>query len=681
MSANVASVYGGFNSTGLDSKVLPQGIDIEVSVTPWVRNPSWPACSAAAGDNKITGLFAVFPDAVSGTGSNFFAVSITGDYQINYGDGTSTAYTSGTAAYYNYDFNDVELSGTNAPIIFNASAGVVERTAHGYTNGMPVSFYAITSTSGVSEGFSYYVVSATTDTFKFATVVDGSAVAFTNDGTATLLPYKVAVFTITPQSGSSLVNVDLGKKHNQSGLQTYSTGYLELLIASSTITNLTISGTTTNVAQSRLVEQVKLLELGVCDSFPNMFNTCLNLQSVVIADTITSITSTSNMFNTCRKLEIAPLFNTSSVTNASSMFTNCTNLRKVPLYSTAAVSTMSGMFFNCLILTTVPLFDTSSVVDMSSMFSGCYSLQRVPLFDTNTVTSMASMFVNCYILKTVPLFNTSLVDNTTAMFSNCWGLKEVPLFNTVSLTNATSMFAFCYNLTSVPLFNTSSVTTMASMFSNCINLKKVPLFDTSSVTTMLNMFLNCYSLPEIPLFNTSLVTSFSSTFSGCSNLKTVPLFNTTSLLNMNGMFTNCLKLEYVPEFNTALVQQMASLFSNCRQLVTVPKFNTSSVQSMNSMFNGCNSLNFVPSFDVGAIVASSGYSSFVSECYSLKRIQATGFKYTFSVANCMLSSAALNEIYTNLATVTGQTITVSGNYGTTGDDPTIATAKGWTVSG
>jgi len=47
----------------------------------------------------------------------------------------------------------------------------------------------------------------------------------------------------------------------------------------------------------------------------------------------------------------------------------------------------------------------------------------------------------------------------------------------------------------------------------------------------------------------------------------------------------------------------------------------------------------------------------------------------------MLSSAALNEIYTNLATVTGQTITVSGNYGTTGDDPTIATAKGWTVSG
>jgi hypothetical protein len=65
----------------------------------------------------------------------------------------------------------------------------------------------------------------------------------------------------------------------------------------------------------------------------------------------------------------------------------------------------------------------------------------------------------------------------------------------------------------------------------------------------------------------------------------------------------------------------------------------------------------------------------------LSQIKATGIKFTFSVANCKLSAAALNEIYTNLATVTGQTITVSGNHGTNADDPTIATAKGWTVSG
>jgi hypothetical protein len=79
--------------------------------------------------------------------------------------------------------------------------------------------------------------------------------------------------------------------------------------------------------------------------------------------------------------------------------------------------------------------------------------------------------------------------------------------------------------------------------------------------------------------------------------------------------------------------------------------------------------------------SASGYSTTFSTCTSLSRIRATGIRFTFTLASLKLSATALNEIYTNLPTVTGQTITVSGNYGTTGDDPTIATAKGWTVTG
>lgn len=633
MSVNVASVYGGVNSTGLDSKSLLQGTDIEVSAIPWVRNPSWPACSAAAGDNKITGLFAVFPDAVSGTGSNFFAVSITGDYQINYGDGTSTAYTSGTAAYYNYDFNDVELSGTNAPIIFNASAGVVERTAHGYTNGMPVSFYTITSTSGVSEGFSYYVVSATTDTFKFATVVDGSAVAFTNDGTATLLPYKVAVFTITPQSGSNLVSVDLGKKHNQSSLQFYSTSYLELLIASSTITSLTLGGSTANVAQSRILERAKLLELGNITSFASLFESCSSLQSVEIANTITT------------------------VTNMTSMFSSCNNLQSVPLFDTSSVTDMNSMFATCRALVNLPLFNTASVTNMSSIFNGCVALKKIPLFNTASVTNMTSMFNGCTTLQTVPLFNTISVTNMQNMFNACTALKNVPLFNTSNVSNAAAMFQSCANLTTVPLFNTAAVTTMSSMFSGCSNLTTIPLFNTASVTSMSNMF------------------------GTCRKLKTVPQFNTASVTDMTSMFSNCLSLTEVPQFNTASVTNMQTMLASCTQLKTIPTLNTAAVTNFTSIVSGCTSLSIFPKLSAGGPTASSGYSNLFNNCPSLKRIEATGIRYTFSVASCMLSSAALNEIYTNLPTVTGQTITVSGNYGTTGDDPTIATAKGWTVTG
>jgi hypothetical protein len=68
-------------------------------------------------------------------------------------------------------------------------------------------------------------------------------------------------------------------------------------------------------------------------------------------------------------------------------------------------------------------------------------------------------------------------------------------------------------------------------------------------------------------------------------------------------------------------------------------------------------------------------------CNSLSRIQAANFRFTFSVASCKLSATALNEIYTNLPVVTGQSITVTGNWGTATDNPAIATAKGWAVTG
>jgi hypothetical protein len=70
-----------------------------------------------------------------------------------------------------------------------------------------------------------------------------------------------------------------------------------------------------------------------------------------------------------------------------------------------------------------------------------------------------------------------------------------------------------------------------------------------------------------------------------------------------------------------------------------------------------------------------------SNCNSLARIQAKDFNFTFSVANNKLSAAALDEIYTNLPVAIGQTITVTGNYGTGSDTPLIATAKGWAVTG
>jgi len=586
------------NNADVVSKTFPSN-----ALTPWVRNPSWPACEANVGDNRVRGIYAVWPD-----GANFIAMTVSAAYTVDYGDGTTTNYTSGTTAYYEYTYSDTDLVGTEAPVTFTDSGDLVTRTAHGYTNNMQVQFFNITTTTGIVNSQFYFVINATANTFQVASTVDGTALALTNDGTGQLLPYRIATVTITPQAANNLTSVNLFVKHNQSGLVSgYLTGWLDLAYASSTITTLTLGSLTTTVRHN-YIERVRLNQLGAITTF-DLFTNLRKLQNVEIANTITTVTSMANMFFNCSSLQTVPLFNTASVLNMSSMFQSCSNLETVPLFNTASVTNMNAMFQSCSSLQTVPLFNTAAATNMNNMFSFCSSLQTVPLFNTALVTSMSSMLQSCFALKTVPLFNTILVQSMSSMFQSCSSLETVPLFNTVA------------------------VTSMASMFTSCSSLQTVPLFNTAAVTNMAGMFTSCSSLQTVPLFNTALVTGINSMFNSCSSLQTVPLFNTVSATNMNNMF------------------------SSCNGLVAVPALVTT------------------------AVTSATNFSSMFINCNSVARIQAKNFRFTFSVADCKLSATALNEIYTNLPIVVGQTITVTGNYGTATDNPAIATAKGWTVTG
>ena len=586
------------NNADVVSKTFPSN-----ALTPWVRNPSWPACEANSGDNRVQGLYAVWPD-----GANFIAMTVSAAYTVNYGDGTTTNYTSGSTAYYEYTYSDSDLVGTEAPVTFTDSGDLITRTAHGYSNNMQVQFFNITSTTGISNGQFYYVINATANTFQISATAGGTAVALTTDGSGQLLPYRVATVTITPQAANTLTSVDFFVKHNQSGLASgYSTGWLDLAYATSTITTLTLGSSTTTVLHNYLA-RVRLNQLGSITSFSNLFRGLRKLENIEIASTITTVTN------------------------------------------------MSSMFLGCASLQTVPLFNTSIVTNMSSMFSSCRSLITVPLFNTASVTDISSIFTFCPSLQTIPLFNTVSVNNISTMFNGCSSLQTVPLFNTASVTNMSNMFSSCPSLQIVPLFNTSIVTSMTSMFSDCSSLQTVPLFTTSAVNNMSSMFSNCFSLNILPLFNTSIVTNMSSMFSNCFRLQILPLFTTSAVTNMSSMFSGCVGLQKIPLFNTASVTNMSSMFSSCNSLADIPALVTTAVTTGN-------------------------FGSMFTSCSSLARIQAKNFRFTFSVASCKLSATALDEIYTNLPIAVSQTITVTGNYGTATDNPAIATAKGWTVTG
>ena len=501
---------------------------------PWVRNPSWTALpSVTSADNKFVGLHRVDID------SNFLALSAAGNYTVDWGDGSATEnILTGVVALHQYTFTDAGLANTNAPVTLTDSGDLVTRTAHGYSNGYTVSFYNIVSTTGLTEGQIYYVVNATANTFQVSATQGGTAVALTTDGTATLLPYKLAVVTVTPQAGQTFTTINLHQKHTQTNLQAYSSGFLDIVIAGSSLTSILIgsisAGSGSQNISFRLLEQVSILSSAIA-SANFLFYACSRLQNVV-AFSSSALTDTGSMFYGCNALTTVPLFNTALVTNMGSMFNQCYALTSVPLFNTALVQSMNNMFQSASSITTVPLFNTASVTSMATMFNAAYSLISVPLWNTASVTDMSSMFNNTPSLVSVPLFNTALVQNMSSMFTTCRSLTTVPLFNTASVTTMASMFSGCIALTTVPLFNTALVTSMSSMFSNCTSLTTVPLFNTALVQIFPTMFNGCVALTTLPLFDmTANVSALNMFNSSCTQLRQATFSNNKVAIN----YTSC----------------------------------------------------------------------------------------------------------------------------------------------
>ena len=304
-------------------------------------------------------------------------------------------------------------------------------------------------------------------------------------------------------------------------------------------------------------------------------------------------------------------------------------------------------------------------------------LEQIEVYKTN-VSHGGFQFYSLGALKNIKYFNASSFTSMSNAFSTCYSLEYVNIQNSQNVTDMGSLFNACYSLKTVPLFDTSKTLYMNVMFGNCRALKTYPLFNTAAVTNMSSVFQNCYSLQAVPLFNTATVTNMSSMFYGCSSLQAVPLFSTAAVINMSSMFYGCCTLQTVPLFSTATVANMSSMFQNCYSLQAVPLFNTAAVTNMSSMFQNCYSLQTIPELNLNAVTL---VTSFVTGCRVLSRISFKNMKQTLSIASCGLDAAALDELYTNLPTVTAKTLTVTGNPGVTGDNPSIATAKGWTVIG
>jgi len=225
-------------------------------------------------------------------------------------------------------------------------------------------------------------------------------------------------------------------------------------------------------------------------------------------------------------------------------------------------------------------------------------------------------------------------------------------------------------------------TTLNELFYDCYSLQSVSIKDTSNVTTFASIHQNNYALRKMPLYDYTSCATLANAIDSCHSIKDAGHFNTTSLLTtVSGMCSNCWSLEKAPTFsNSSGVTNIASMLNVCKSLTNIPSYIFGNVSGVNAglMLSQSDSLQICPNIIVGSVYTAN--NNFLQNNYSLKRMLMP-LRFTFSVANAKMSATALNEMYSILPTVIGQTVTVTGNYGVSGDNPAIATAKGWTVTG
>lgn len=231
----------------------------------------------------------------------------------------------------------------------------------------------------------------------------------------------------------------------------------------------------------------------------------------------------------------------------------------------------------------------------------------------------------------------------------------------------------------------ANISNASFMFSVCMSLQSIPILNIGNgVESTSYMFYACSTLAVAPIFNTSLVTDLSSMFEDCLGLKRIPLYDTSSAESMARMLCRCETLQAVPLFNTASVVDMSQMFYGCTSMIEIPFLDTSSVENIYGFIENSGLFKRLPAIDLTYVRPSPIAFQFPA---TLTQFSIIGYSGALNLSGCALSAAALNEIFTNLATAIpakeddeySNSIDISYCYGAAECDTSIATAKGWVV--
>jgi len=479
--------------------------------------------------------------------------------------------------------------------------------------------------------------------------------------------------------------------------------------------------------------------LNSCTSFSVAFSNCNSLKNITFPS-INLVTNISSTFNACSSLQWVKFTSLPSPASPSTsvsfnaIFTGCSQLQNVYFpasCSSNAIYNMGNSFFNCYNLKNIIFPTNFNASTFSTAFQNDSKLTSV-IFQSAmpSLTDMGNCFNGCSLLRDITLPTT--VGSTISLlstFTSCFSLSSITIPSGWQISSLANTFQFCYNITSIVLPNNAqnSCNSMASMVNSCYKLETIVMpTSLNIVATLTGAFGLCSKLKSVVFPATmNSVTAANGIFTGCYELSSVTLPTSMSAcVNFSNAFQTCYSLETItmPTTVSASLTTYAQLADGCISLktLTLPTTQTTSVTAINNMINGCGNLitvdqeekigsltatplvlntngsTFSASTQLTSLSFSCPFSRFTfngssttqnfNKLNSLRLLNAGAGQYTgvspqIDVSYCDLGIAALNQLFTDLPTVTSKTINITSCTGAAGCTRTIATSKGWTVTG
>ena len=447
--------------------------------------------------------------------------------------------------------------------------------------------------------------------------------------------------------------------------------------------------------------------------------TCLREVPRLASPVNANNTQILSTFNACFRLKTiaggGPEYLTvsSNTTSINAVYASTYNLLDAPYMDTTAASgsiDMAAIFNRAQSLRTVPYLDTTKASNLQSIYNSVYALREFPEIDFQNVTSStAHTFVMAYLysIDEIKFKGTSHLSGVNEGFFYDSTVRAINMYQDLDFSNTQEIersFYACSFLKNIGnIVTTSTMNNTYQLFNACSSLKKINAFDTSGVLDCRYMFSGCRTLFSIPEYDLSNATNSYGFATSCYLMKQCDTYDFSSSTDCRSLFYNCYLLEKLPaNLDISSTTLAGSIFRHCDS-IAYADVNIPVATDITYLFYSGRKLERI---NINAPLATTGTLPFTlpyGGFNALKQITGdlssmgdnqTTYQYamwtsklevthnnSIDLRYLNMSGQTLDNLYTHLPTVSGKTINITSNRGAGEDTPSIATAKGWTVTG